>query len=146
MQKQNETKKNDLKNIKEKKEEDKLEKLTEKEKKDLETTIRTRVKNISIDVKEIKTKTSGSLVNNSNHGIASISIYLFILSQNAYQSGDIWNCIIFFFCGIFLYIVQQVLFVMKIKTGGVNLKDFLDKSKFIVAVGEATGFKRIKEK
>lgn len=116
--------------------------LTEKEKKDLETTINTRVKKLGTKVKEIEKKTNSFIVNASPHGVASLGIYFFVLSQNYYSSGDYKNCAIYFGIGAFTYIVQQALFVLKIKIGNGDISEFLNKNNLINAVGEATTFRR----
>lgn len=119
-----------------------LEPLTEEQKDKIETTLNSRVKKISLDVKEIKNKTNSMLMNGSPHGVATISISLFIAAERYFQAGDYKNAILFFVAGSFMYLIQNALMILKVKLGDGKISDITKENVIVRTVGEATGFYR----
>lgn len=121
-----------------------IEPITREEKEKLETTLNTKVKNLSEEVKEIKKKTNSLVVNNSPHGMATISTSLFIASYSFYQAGEYQKAALSFGAGLFAYMIQNVLVVLKIKIQDGNIADIQNENVVIRTIGEMTGFAKRK--
>lgn len=113
--------------------------VSEDQQKKIETTINTRVKKLTMDVKEIKSKTNSMILNNSPHGVATISISLFIAAEKYLAVGDYKYAALYFVAGSFMYLIQNALNVLKIKLGDASLGDISKNNYIVRTVGELTG-------
>lgn len=117
-----------------------LQKISPEDKEKIETTLNSRVRKLSVDVQEIKTKTNNLILNNSPHGMATLSTSLFVLASQYYALGDYKSMILCVAGGLFAYAIQNILTILKIKIADGNIADIAKSNMLVRKIGEMTGY------